>query len=170
MAEDFDLVVAAGNIFPLLAAGTEPTVVTRLAETLRPGGLMVAGFGLDEAHLPVPPSITLPEYDAYCTAAGLTFVDRFATAMTGITWLLISTLAPAGSSPAVVASFVVIGIVAAWVVVIVGVRKQYLRAFRHALPGPNEDRELLQYGMGVTNVVARPTRAAAARPGDRPRP
>jgi hypothetical protein len=40
---------------------------------------MVAGFGLDEAHLPVPPSITLPEYDAYCTAAGLTFVDRFAT-------------------------------------------------------------------------------------------
>jgi SAM-dependent methyltransferase len=79
MAEDFDLVVAAGNLFPLLAAGTEPAVVTCLATTLRPGGLMVAGFGLDKAHLPVPPSITLPEYDACCAAAGLTFVDRFAT-------------------------------------------------------------------------------------------
>lgn len=79
VAKDFDLVIAAGNIFPLLAAGTEAAVVSRLAAALRPGGLMVAGFGLDEAHLPVPPSITLPEYDAYCVAAGLTFVDRFAT-------------------------------------------------------------------------------------------
>ena len=26
---------------------------------------------------------------------------------------------------------------------------------------PDEDRELLQYGIGVTNIVARPTRAAA---------
>ncbi|MFI8997358.1 class I SAM-dependent methyltransferase [Streptomyces sp. NPDC053542] len=79
IAADFDLVVAAGNIFPLLATGTEATVVKRLAAALRPGGLMVAGFGLDAAHLPVPPSITLPEYDAYCTEAGLTLVDRFAT-------------------------------------------------------------------------------------------
>lgn len=79
VAADFDLVVAAGNIFPLLAAGTEAAVVGRLAATLRPGGLMVAGFGLDEAHLPVPPGITLPQYDAYCAAAGLAFADRFAT-------------------------------------------------------------------------------------------
>jgi len=76
---DFDLVVAAGNVFPLLAAGTEATVVERLAAALRPGGLMVAGFGLDAAHLPVPPGITLPEYDDCCSAAGLTLVDRFAT-------------------------------------------------------------------------------------------
>ncbi|WEV29002.1 class I SAM-dependent methyltransferase [Streptomyces sp. 71268] len=75
----FDLVVAAGNIFPLLASGTEAAVVGRLAATLRPGGFLVAGFGLDEAHLPVPPSITLAEYDAYCATAGLTLVDRFAT-------------------------------------------------------------------------------------------
>ncbi|MDI3405586.1 class I SAM-dependent methyltransferase [Streptomyces cavernicola] len=75
----FDLVVAAGNIFPLLATGTEATVVGRLAAVLRPGGLLVAGFGLDRAHLPVPPSITLQEYDAYCAEAGLTLVDRFAT-------------------------------------------------------------------------------------------
>ncbi|MER7837897.1 class I SAM-dependent methyltransferase [Streptomyces sp. NPDC096040] len=79
IAADFDLVVAAGNIFPLLAAGTEATVVERLAAALRPGGLLVAGFGLDEAHLPVPPGITLPEYDDCCAAAGLTLVDRFAT-------------------------------------------------------------------------------------------
>lgn len=76
---DFDLVVAAGNIFPLLAAGTEAAVVRRLASALRPGGVLVAGFGLDAAHLPVPPGITLPEYDAGCAAAGLTLVDRFAT-------------------------------------------------------------------------------------------
>ncbi|WP_369201103.1 class I SAM-dependent methyltransferase [Streptomyces sp. PU-14G] len=79
IAADFDLVVAAGNIFPLLAAGTEATVVERLAAALRPGGLLVAGFGLDAAHLPVPPSITLPKYDGYCAAAGLALVDRFAT-------------------------------------------------------------------------------------------
>ncbi|MFH9983218.1 class I SAM-dependent methyltransferase [Streptomyces sp. NPDC017179] len=79
VAADFDLVVAAGNIFPLLAAGTEAAVVERLAAVLRPGGLLVAGFGLDEAHLPVPPGITLAEYDDCCAAAGLTLVDRFAT-------------------------------------------------------------------------------------------
>ncbi|MGW2962804.1 class I SAM-dependent methyltransferase [Streptomyces sp. NPDC001220] len=79
IAADFDLVVTAGNIFPLLAPGTEAAVVERLAAALRPGGLLVAGFGLDEAHLPVPPGITLPEYDDCCAAAGLTLADRFAT-------------------------------------------------------------------------------------------
>ncbi|MFZ3561900.1 class I SAM-dependent methyltransferase [Streptomyces sp. BH055] len=79
IATDFDLVVAAGNVLPLLTPGTEATVVERLAATLRPGGLLVAGFGLDAAHLPVPPTITLAEYDACCAAAGLTLVDRFAT-------------------------------------------------------------------------------------------
>ncbi|OEU89101.1 class I SAM-dependent methyltransferase [Streptomyces oceani] len=79
VAAEFDLVVAAGNIFPLLATGTEPAVISRLSAALCPGGLMVAGFGLDEAHLPVPPGITLSQYDAYCAAAGLAFVDRFAT-------------------------------------------------------------------------------------------
>ncbi|GHD91990.1 hypothetical protein GCM10010508_42950 [Streptomyces naganishii JCM 4654] len=76
---DFDLVVAAGNVIPLLAAGTEAAATGRLAAALRPGGLLVAGFGLDEAHLPVPPAMTLPQYDAHCAAAGLTLVDHFAT-------------------------------------------------------------------------------------------
>ncbi|MFE1795065.1 class I SAM-dependent methyltransferase [Streptomyces sp. NPDC059517] len=79
IAADFDLVVAAGNVLPLLAPGTEAAVVDRLAAALRPGGLLVAGFGLDAAHLPVPPTTTLPEYDACCAAAGLALVDRFAT-------------------------------------------------------------------------------------------
>ena len=79
IAADFDLVVAAGNIFPLLAAGTEAAVVDNLAATLRPGGLLVAGFGLDKAHLPVSPGVGLTEYDAYCATAGLTLVERFAT-------------------------------------------------------------------------------------------
>ncbi|WP_425825813.1 class I SAM-dependent methyltransferase [Streptomyces fractus] len=79
IAADFDLVVAAGNVLPLLTPGTEATVVKRLAGALRPGGLLVAGFGLDAAHLPVPPTITLPEYDACCEAAGLSLVDRFGT-------------------------------------------------------------------------------------------
>ncbi|MEU6657911.1 methyltransferase domain-containing protein [Streptomyces sp. NPDC046821] len=79
IAADFDLVLAAGNVLPLLAAGTEAAAVKRLAGALRPGGLLVAGFGLDAALLPVPPSITLPEYDASCAAAGLALVDRFAT-------------------------------------------------------------------------------------------
>lgn len=78
-AAPFDLVVAAGNIFQLLAPGTEPEVAARLAATLRPGGLLVAGFGLDKAHLPVHPALALADYDAYCTAAGLTLTDRFAT-------------------------------------------------------------------------------------------
>ncbi|SDL00796.1 class I SAM-dependent methyltransferase [Streptomyces indicus] len=76
---DFDLVVAAGNVLPLLTPGTEAAVVRRLAAALAPGGLLVAGFGLDAAHLPVPPTITLKEYDTYCAVAGLTLVDRFAT-------------------------------------------------------------------------------------------
>ncbi|MFB7557370.1 class I SAM-dependent methyltransferase [Streptomyces brevispora] len=79
IAGGFDLVVAAGNIFPLLAPGTESTVVEHLSAALRPGGLLVAGFGLDAAHLPVPPNLTLSDYDDCCAAAGLTLVDRFAT-------------------------------------------------------------------------------------------
>jgi SAM-dependent methyltransferase len=77
---DFDLVVAAGNVVPLLAAGTEPAAVARLAAQLRPGGLLVAGFGLDAAHLPLPSApVDLPGYDAWCTDAGLSLVHRLAT-------------------------------------------------------------------------------------------
>ncbi len=76
----FDLVVAAGNVFPFLAAGTGPQVLERLAAHLMPGGLLVSGFGLDRAHLPDPAAIVdIADYDAWCADAGLTPAGRHAT-------------------------------------------------------------------------------------------
>ncbi|WP_449064400.1 class I SAM-dependent methyltransferase [Planomonospora algeriensis] len=76
----FDLVVAAGNVIPLLAPGSEARAVRRLAALLRPGGLLVAGFGLDTAHLPLASAtVGLADYDAWCEAAGLVLERRMAT-------------------------------------------------------------------------------------------
>ena len=76
----FDMVVAAGNVIPLLAPGTEERTVAGLAGLLRPGGLLVSGFGLDAAHLPLASAtVTLADYDAWCRAAGLTPRRRLAT-------------------------------------------------------------------------------------------
>lgn len=80
LAGGFDLVVAAGNVVPLVAPGTEAAVVAGLAACLRPGGVLVAGFGLDPAHLPLAEApVTLEQYDRWCGAAGLTPQERFAT-------------------------------------------------------------------------------------------
>ncbi|MFD8686139.1 class I SAM-dependent methyltransferase [Streptomyces sp. NPDC059651] len=76
----YDLVLAAGNVIPLLASGTEPAVVRQLAAVLRPGGLLITGMGLDAAHLPLPePPVTLAEFDHWCDQAGLTLRQRYAT-------------------------------------------------------------------------------------------
>lgn len=76
----FDLVVAAGNVFPFLAAGTGPRVLERLAAHLASGGFLVSGFGLDRAHLPGPAAIVdIADYDAWCAAAGLELLSRHAT-------------------------------------------------------------------------------------------
>jgi SAM-dependent methyltransferase len=78
--QSFDLVVAAGNVVPLLAAGTEPAVIDHLAKRLLPTGLLVTGFGLDPAHLPLDEApFSLSEYDAWCRAAGLELAARFAS-------------------------------------------------------------------------------------------
>lgn len=76
----FDMVVAAGNVVPLLAPGTEARAVAGLAALLRPGGLLVSGFGLDAAHLPLASAtVTLADYDDWCRASGLTPLRRLAT-------------------------------------------------------------------------------------------
>jgi len=76
----FGLVVAAGNVIPLLAPGTEAGVVAALARRLVPAGLLISGFGLDAAHLPLPEApFGVAEYDAWCVAAGLEPVARYAT-------------------------------------------------------------------------------------------
>lgn len=80
LAPGFDLVVAAGNVLPLLAPGTGARVVRHLAEVLRPGGALVTGMGLDAAHLPLPePTVGLTDLDGWCTAVGLARGERYAT-------------------------------------------------------------------------------------------
>ncbi len=80
LVDGFDLVVCAGNVVPLLSAGTESRAVARLAAVLRPGALLVSGFGLDPAHLPLDfAPVDLPAYDGWCAAAGLVLRARYAT-------------------------------------------------------------------------------------------
>jgi SAM-dependent methyltransferase len=80
LGQAFDVVLAAGNVIPLLAAGAESGVVARLAEHLAPGGLLVAGFGLDPAHLPLDEApVDLPGYDRWCADAGLELEQRWGT-------------------------------------------------------------------------------------------
>jgi SAM-dependent methyltransferase len=82
-SEPFAAVVAAGNVMPLLTPGTESKVIMVLAGMLQPGGLLIAGFGLDDAHLPpsAPASArfrSLAEYDSVCSAAHLRLRERWA--------------------------------------------------------------------------------------------
>ena len=76
----FDLCVAAGNVIPLLAEGTLESTVVSLTATLRPGGLLVTGFGLDAGHLPGNcPVTTLAEFESACSVAGLEHLARHST-------------------------------------------------------------------------------------------
>jgi len=69
---DFDLVVAAGNVMIFLELGTDAAVVSNLARTVVPGGLVVAGFQIGR-------QLTLDRYDALAASAGLELVKRWAT-------------------------------------------------------------------------------------------
>jgi SAM-dependent methyltransferase len=73
LGRTFDVVVAAGNVLIFLAPGTEPAVVTNLAEHVSPGGHLVAGFQLQ------PGRLDLATYDRLCAAAGLRLAGRWAT-------------------------------------------------------------------------------------------
>ncbi len=80
LADGFDVVLAAGNVIPLLSGGTEADVVRRLAGCLRPHGLLVAGFGTDVEHLPLDDvPVTLEDYDGWCAEAGLVLRERCLT-------------------------------------------------------------------------------------------
>lgn len=72
-ADPVDVVVLAGNVMIFLADGTEGTVLAELTRCLRPGGRLVAGFGVRPDRLP------LDRYDALAAAAGLIPVARWAT-------------------------------------------------------------------------------------------
>jgi SAM-dependent methyltransferase len=71
--ERFDVVVLAGNVVPYVAAERRATAVAACARHLAAGGRLVAGFQLR------PDWPSLADYDSWCTAAGLTGEDRFAT-------------------------------------------------------------------------------------------
>jgi ubiquinone/menaquinone biosynthesis C-methylase UbiE len=70
--DEFNLVVAAGNVMIFLELGTEAAVVSNLARTVPPGGLVVAGFQVGR-------QLTLDRYDALSASAGLELVHRWAT-------------------------------------------------------------------------------------------
>lgn len=79
-SQAFEVALLAGNVVPLLAPGTLLAAITRVAAHLQPGGLLVAGFGLDSAHLPTGCPVTpLADYDRACDVAGLSFLRRYAT-------------------------------------------------------------------------------------------
>lgn len=77
---EFDLVLLAGNIVPLLDPGTLDATCERLAAHVAPGGRVVCGFGLDPAHLPGDCPVTpLADVDAAMRAAGLEVETRHGT-------------------------------------------------------------------------------------------
>jgi len=80
LPDPFDLIVAAGNVVPLMPPIRVPSILARLAAHLRPDGLLVAGFGLDPVHLPPGAAVlSLGDYDRWCSGAGLSLRERHAT-------------------------------------------------------------------------------------------
>ena len=78
LGEQFDLVLLAGNIVPLLEPGTLDAVAERLAAHTR--GVLMCGFGLDATHLPAGCPVTpLADYDAAMERAALAIVERWST-------------------------------------------------------------------------------------------
>jgi SAM-dependent methyltransferase len=73
LPDRFDVVVLAGNVVPYVAADRRAAVVATCARHLAPGGVLVAGFALR------PGWPDLGDYDRWCTDAGLTLADRWAT-------------------------------------------------------------------------------------------
>jgi SAM-dependent methyltransferase len=76
----FDVVLVAGNTIPLLEPGTLDGTAQHLAAQLDVSGLLICGFGLDEAHLPRDcPATPFADVEAAFAAAGLEPLARFST-------------------------------------------------------------------------------------------
>jgi len=73
LGKTFDVVALPGNVMIFLAPHTEGRVLRNLTAHLRPAGRLVAGFQLGADHL------SLENYDAAASAAGLTLEQRWST-------------------------------------------------------------------------------------------
>ena len=68
----FAAAVLAGNVMIFIARGTERDVLRNVTARVQPGGLVIAGFQLGKR-------LSLADYDAAATAAGLEPVARWST-------------------------------------------------------------------------------------------
>jgi SAM-dependent methyltransferase len=71
----YDLVAMPGNVMIFCRSEHRAPIVANVARHLVPGGLLVAGFGLEARA----DALTLGEYDRACASAGLELIERFAT-------------------------------------------------------------------------------------------
>lgn len=71
----FGLVVMAGNVLLFCRPEDRAAVIARCAEHLVPGGLLVAGFAVEQ----LPGSLDRVGYDAMAAAAGLEPLARYST-------------------------------------------------------------------------------------------
>lgn len=78
LPRSYDLIAMPGNVMIFCSVADRAPIVSNLAGHLSHGGLLVAGFSLDDPAK-VAEALTLDEYDACCTAAGLELHERFAT-------------------------------------------------------------------------------------------
>ena len=75
LARMFEVIAMPGNVMIFCRDDHREAIVANVATHLQPGGLLIAGFSLEDT----PGALTLAEYDVYCTVAGLAPVERFAT-------------------------------------------------------------------------------------------
>jgi 2-polyprenyl-3-methyl-5-hydroxy-6-metoxy-1,4-benzoquinol methylase len=70
--DPFDAALLAGNVLVFVAPGSEQTVLRRVADQVRPDGVVVTGFATDREY-------QLDAFDRDCVDAGLVLEHRFAT-------------------------------------------------------------------------------------------
>ena len=75
LGRTFELVAMPGNVMLFCDPTARGPIVAALTRHLEPGGLLVAGFGID----PSTGGLALDEYDDHCASAGLVPHERFST-------------------------------------------------------------------------------------------